>query len=214
MEGRCQGMEPLLMQLAGGELSSADGPAVADHLAECARCRREWEALRAWLDALSAMPRVSPPAGPRQAVLRILDAEREARVTRRAWRGLGVAAAAFLAAVGAWLTSSTAPPPGDPAGVRWRGPYLPRFEEARWASDIDSSLIDVWFSLRDLREGRRAVQPVTPPDEIASSRPSELADDARALRWEWGRDEEDGGFDLRVKDLMDSIESLSSGDQG
>lgn len=216
MDTRCQDMQPLLMRLAGGELPSADGPRVADHLAECDRCRKEWEALRSWLGALSTMPRVAPPQEARRRVRERMFADRDALATRRAWRGLGVAAAALLAAIGAWLNSRTAPPPGDPPGVRWTSPDLRSTEEVAWTNEIDSGLADVWFSLRDLREGKRSVRPVTPPEGLATAAESarDVEDGTRALRWEWDQAQDDGGFDLRMRDLEKSIENLSGDDQG
>lgn len=215
MDTGCEEMRPLLMQLAGGELPSAEGQRVTDHLAECERCRGEWEALRSWLEALSDLPRVAPPEPARNRIRERALAVRDARVTRRAWAGLGVAAAVFLAAIGAWVTSGPGPAPGDSAGVRWNDPALPRVDEARWSNGIGSDLADVWFSMRDLREGKRALQPATPPEGIvAASDDFDLGDDARALRWEWDQDEEDGGFDLRIRDLQESIDDLSGEDQG
>jgi|GEM_PF-4796816 len=215
MDTRCEEMQPLLMQLAGGELPLADGPGVADHLAECPRCRTEWEALRSWLDGIAALPSVVPPEAARRRVRERVLAERDARVTRRALGRLGVAAAALLAAIGAWVTSGPGPVPGDSAGFRWNDPALPRFEEARWSNGIDSGLADVWFSMRDLREGKALHQEATPPEGIATTSESfHVGDDARALRWEWDQDDEDGGFDLRIRDLEKSIEDLSGEDQG
>ncbi len=215
MDTGCEEMRPLLMQLAGGELPSADGPRVTDHLAECERCRAEWEALRSWLEALADLPRVAPPESISRRIRQQALAVRDARVTRRAWSGLGVAAAALLAAIGAWVGSNSGPTPGASAGFRWDDPALSRVDEANWPNGIGSGLSDVWWSMRDLREGKRALQPATPPEGIAATSDAfDVGDDARALRWEWDQDEEDGGFDLRVRDLDKSIQDLSGEDQG
>ncbi len=201
------------MQLAGGELPQGQGSSVADHLAQCVPCRTEWEMLRAGLEAIALLPRVAPPAEARLRLRAAIEADRNARFARRAWTRFAVAAAALLAALGAWVFTPPAMAPTDVAGVRWDAPDLSAREETHWRNGVDSGIADVWFGLRDLRAGKTAVSPVTPPEVLAAKATfgSDVDDGARDLRWEWDQDQEEGGFDMRLRDLKDSIQDLDEG---
>lgn len=60
----CEDFEPLLADALGDELSDADRAAFDAHLAECGRCRREYETTRAAVESLRALP------GPRRVMVR------------------------------------------------------------------------------------------------------------------------------------------------
>lgn len=201
------------MQLAGGELPQGEGSSVAGHLAQCDACRSEWEALRAGLEAIATLPRIAPPSDVRLRLRRRIESDRGARLARRAWTRFAVAAAALLAAIGAWLAPWPVAAPTGVAGVRKSAPKPSVGEETHWRNGVDTGIADVWYGLRDLRSGKTAVSPVTPPDTLASSSAfgADVDDGARDLQWKWDQDEEDGGFDLRLRDLKDSIQDLDEG---
>ncbi|WP_109471125.1 hypothetical protein [Ornithinimicrobium cavernae] len=113
----------LVLDLALGQLGGPQRDAVVAHVADCALCRADLEALSAAVEAtLPAVPRTGPPPGFAARVLDRLDAERptvragtrDGRARQRWW--LGVAAAAVLGlGVGSGLTLAlTGPPDGAP----------------------------------------------------------------------------------------------------
>lgn len=98
----CADREELLLARAGGTLDAAAGAGLEAHLASCAGCRAELEALRATLDAVAL-----PPLGARERALEIDLAPRvlralEARPPRRwLWTAsmVGALAAALVGVV-------------------------------------------------------------------------------------------------------------------
>ena len=52
----CEGIEMLLAEALGGELSKADRSALDAHLAHCDRCRREYESLSRAVDGMRSLP--------------------------------------------------------------------------------------------------------------------------------------------------------------
>jgi anti-sigma factor RsiW len=149
--------EELLDARLDGRLSEAESAELDRHLAECERCRRRLEALRAVRGMLrEALPDEAPPAGLEAAIAAALDQEdASAPATprrRAAPRWLLPLAAALVVGVGAvvlWLgRTPPAPPPGIvddafaayaglatgelPEAVRASGAGL---VEARWKAD-------------------------------------------------------------------------------
>ncbi len=52
----CDDFQMLLADALGGELSDADRPAFQTHLAQCARCRAEYESMSGAVRSLQALP--------------------------------------------------------------------------------------------------------------------------------------------------------------
>ncbi|MHC4660549.1 MAG: anti-sigma factor family protein [Planctomycetota bacterium] len=59
----CQEVQPLIQDYIDGELESGQAAEVGRHIEACGTCRSEAEALKKVITAVSALPRVSAPAG-------------------------------------------------------------------------------------------------------------------------------------------------------
>jgi len=57
---KCEDFQMLLADALGGELSDADRPAFQTHLAQCARCRTEYESMSGAVRSLQALPEPRP----------------------------------------------------------------------------------------------------------------------------------------------------------
>ena len=57
---KCEDFQMLLADALGGELSDADRPAFQTHLAQCARCRAEYESMSGAVRSLQALPEPRP----------------------------------------------------------------------------------------------------------------------------------------------------------
>jgi anti-sigma factor RsiW len=105
-----------LMTLALDEVGDAERTMLVDHLARCASCRSEYDALSATIErTLAAAPSVPPPVGFEQRVLDAMgfSATQEAGVRRIAPRrtarwGLVAASLALGAGLGAGITYQVA----------------------------------------------------------------------------------------------------------
>ena len=53
---KCEDFQMLLADALGGELSDAERPAFQTHLAQCARCRAEYESMSGAVRSLQALP--------------------------------------------------------------------------------------------------------------------------------------------------------------
>jgi anti-sigma factor RsiW len=87
----CKEFESLLADALGDELSSEDRPAFEEHLADCQRCRLEFESTREAVAAMRALP------GPQRVSVRregnrlvIQDDDRTGPVPRGLHRGEGL----------------------------------------------------------------------------------------------------------------------------
>ncbi|MCH7874087.1 MAG: hypothetical protein IH965_02165 [Gemmatimonadetes bacterium] len=88
-------------------------PAVAEHIAACAECQRELDAIRQRVAALRALPTRRPPRDRWPIVKAQAQAERrKARLARLGWTSLAVAAGLVLA-VGVRSANLTTGQPGD-----------------------------------------------------------------------------------------------------
>jgi anti-sigma factor RsiW len=99
----CEDVRPLLADHALGSLEPADDDVVRRHLRGCAACRRELEALREGAGVFASSLGRAAPAGLRERVLEVLDAEwvdhDRARRPERRLGGLAAAAAIALVLV-------------------------------------------------------------------------------------------------------------------
>ena len=77
MTMNCEDVEMLLADALGDELADADRAAFEAHLAECERCRREYETTRAAVQSMRALP------GPQRVTVR-REGDRSAKALRRA----------------------------------------------------------------------------------------------------------------------------------
>ncbi|MCB2223974.1 MAG: zf-HC2 domain-containing protein [Actinobacteria bacterium] len=98
----------LLSALLDGELTAAERRDVHTHLESCARCRDEYEAVRATRDAVRELPLLDLPPG-------LLPTPAPARrpVLARAWTWAAAGAAAAALAIGIGLATGSAPAPMD-----------------------------------------------------------------------------------------------------
>jgi anti-sigma factor RsiW len=112
MARECSKINGWMDEALDGELTPAAAKRFREHLAACAGCRRDFDALRTAAAALAAAPRPAPSATFTADVLRKARAAKaRAKGRRRAasWTLAGAAAAAAAAVVGGWLF---APRPG------------------------------------------------------------------------------------------------------
>jgi len=108
----CGDVEARLSEWIDGELATAEGQALAQHLEGCARCRQEEQALRRVVAGTAALPRELPPARdlwPQiERALPVRWGASRAWVHRRPGLTLALAtAAALVIAVGLWRWSHT-----------------------------------------------------------------------------------------------------------
>lgn len=98
-----------------GQLAAAEREAVRAHLAECARCRDELDALARTVYAVADLPRLRAPSELRDQVMARLDGVAPAEARPPRWRVYWGAAAAVAFAVAIMLlTRSPAPRPAEP----------------------------------------------------------------------------------------------------
>src|SRR5262245_49924024 len=102
----CHDARATFSDLADQALPAAGRAACEAHLAECADCRREWEAFQRMLALLHDMPRLRAPAGFADRLLGAVQSPWHQRLLRRLFVPLPVklpleAAALVMIAVGA-----------------------------------------------------------------------------------------------------------------
>jgi anti-sigma factor RsiW len=102
---KCNKTMKLFSRYVDGELSSRDRESVERHVAACAGCRQEFEALKADADLLRAFPGPGPSDWLVTRTMAEVRQEGLRQTTRRpAWaRVLATAAAVVLVAAGAWF---------------------------------------------------------------------------------------------------------------
>ncbi len=96
---RCKKVGEQLSAYLDGQLTAADREAVRSHLAGCARCRAELDALDRTAYAVADLQRVQAPADLRDSVLAKLDGVAPAEAHPPRWRVYWGAAAAVVFAV-------------------------------------------------------------------------------------------------------------------
>ena len=102
---RCKKVIAQLSAYLDGQLTAAEREAVRLHLAGCARCRAEMEALDRTAYAVADLPRLQAPAGLRDKVLAKLDGVTPVAARHPRWRMYwGAAAAVAFALVIMFLT--------------------------------------------------------------------------------------------------------------
>jgi anti-sigma factor (TIGR02949 family) len=117
---RCKKAIEQLSAYLDGQLTAPEREAVRSHLAECARCRAELEALERTARALADLPRLQAPSDLRDRVMGKVAGVAPAEARPPRWRMYWGAAAAVLFAVVIMLLTRTAPPRPtgpEPAGV-------------------------------------------------------------------------------------------------
>ncbi|MGO8702802.1 MAG: anti-sigma factor family protein [Candidatus Brocadiia bacterium] len=98
-----------------GQLTAAEREAVRSHVADCARCRDELEALSRTVYAVADLPRLRAPSDLREQVMAKLDGVTPAQARPPRWRMYWSAAAAVaFAIVIILLTRSPAPRRAEP----------------------------------------------------------------------------------------------------
>jgi hypothetical protein len=129
----CRAVRPRLSPYLDGDLAADAACAVARHVAACAACAREFEALRATSRALAELPRLSPPESIAGRVADRLEVESRgpglALLFRPAWAARplmlpSLVPAVLLLALGAALVMGLGAEPELPAVARGlRGPW-------------------------------------------------------------------------------------------
>jgi anti-sigma factor (TIGR02949 family) len=114
-----------------GQLTPPEREAVRSHLAECARCRAELEALERTARALADLPRLQAPSDLRDRVMGKIAGVAPAEARHPRWRMYWGAAAAVLFAVVIMLLTRTAPlRPAGPGPAAAAAKNIPREEAA------------------------------------------------------------------------------------
>jgi hypothetical protein len=109
-----------------GQLTASEREAVRSHIAACARCRGELEALDRAVYAVADLPRLRAPSDLRDQVMAKLDRVAPAEVRQPRWRMYwGAAAAVALAVVIMLLTTLVAPRRTAPEAVAPAGKNVP-----------------------------------------------------------------------------------------
>jgi len=140
----CAGYLPLLSDLAAGELAGADDARLEAHLATCAACRAEGEALATVL----AMATLPPPTEAERAALTGLAEAVRLEQRRAGFRGwaparyaaalLAVAAAAVFLVAPAYTRRAPRVSPAEVAATEASGWEAPDADELWAASDLAS----------------------------------------------------------------------------
>ncbi|MDP6438810.1 MAG: zf-HC2 domain-containing protein, partial [Candidatus Brocadiia bacterium] len=121
---KCENTKRRLSEYLDGVLPDEEHAAVEAHVAECAGCRTELEALRRTVEAVAGLPHHRAPAGFRARVAARVRAEAVARPGRGAriislWPRLAAVAAMFILAAGiTFLVDGGLWLPGSPDGDR------------------------------------------------------------------------------------------------
>jgi anti-sigma factor RsiW len=117
---------------------------VEDHLAECAECRTEVDALREWTAALEAVPEAMTLDGPPddadlllQRTLREMRAESSGRRHRRTGVLVGAAAAVIAVAIGGGVLAGRSTAPDRPLAQPTAGPQASTVPGTRVGSVTD-----------------------------------------------------------------------------
>ena len=146
---RCKKVIGQLTAYLDGQLTAAEREAVRSHVAGCARCRGELDALGRTVYAVADLPRLQAPAGLRDQVMAKLDGVAPAEARRPRWRMYwGAAAAVIFAVVIMLLTrqptpSRAAPEPVAATGksVRGREVALASRDESAGRAGADEKLL-------------------------------------------------------------------------
>ena len=93
----CEDFEMLLADALGGELSVGDRPAFEGHIAECSRCRAEYESMSGAVRSLKALPDPQPVTVRRQGGRLILSESSPRRMMRFSHGLLRYAASVLIA---------------------------------------------------------------------------------------------------------------------
>jgi len=105
-----------------GQLTVAEREAVRSHIADCARCREELDALARTVYAVADLPRLRAPADLRDQVMSNLDRAAPAEAHQPRWRMYwGAAAAVGFAVVIMLLTRQATPRRAGPEAVALAG---------------------------------------------------------------------------------------------
>lgn len=169
----CNELDLLLSLRAAGALEPAEAATVDAHLAGCARCRAEADALARVLD----LARLPPPSEAERRAAADLPARtvaalrrdrgRQVDLRRSRWfqvtAAVAVAAAVLLAFLApALLGRSPSLPPGDAgAGVpvaaqSWEAPDLDTLWEETEVLDLDGAAFGAWTTTADLGDAALA----------------------------------------------------------
>ncbi|MEO0081040.1 MAG: zf-HC2 domain-containing protein [candidate division WOR-3 bacterium] len=98
---KCNKVRRALSRLIDQDLGQSEKVMIEQHLADCAACRAELEALQADAELLRLADSPEPP--PYLVARTMAEIRAEVKVSRPFWaRAIPVAAAVLLAAVGAW----------------------------------------------------------------------------------------------------------------
>ena len=114
-----------------GQLTAAEREAVRSHVAGCARCRGELDALDRAARAVAGLPRLQAPSDLRDQVMAKLDRAAPAETRRPRWRMYwGAAAAVVFAVVIMFLTTPATSRRTEPEAVAPAGKNVPGREAA------------------------------------------------------------------------------------
>jgi Putative zinc-finger len=182
MNHECHRVEPMLDDLADGQLTAAERRRVEAHLATCAGCRRQLASLEALLEQVDALPRSLPPGAdlwPAVAA-RLTARPRRAASAWPAWLRQAAAAVVFMALGGA-LSQLLAPAWRDSA---WRGGAPePVAEAARPTPDADFALAETGLCLAeaDLLRAKEALWAAVYSSYDATASPERLPAETREV---------------------------------
>lgn len=111
----CGQFESLTPDALGGELPADQQAAFDSHLAECARCRSEYESLSATVQQIASLPPAPSVRIERLGEQLVIAPETAAPLRRSwtAWRTVRFAAAIALAFVAGYALRASAPPTLD-----------------------------------------------------------------------------------------------------
>jgi anti-sigma factor RsiW len=103
---KCNEIQARLSEYLDGALRAEEAVALEEHMAQCAACKRELEALRRTVQAVGELPRCAAPAGFRDKVVQRIRAESAVEARPRVvyfWPRLAAVAAMLLVVVGVTL---------------------------------------------------------------------------------------------------------------